>query len=988
MAAALSFASSASAAVSVFTWGNVGTDWGVASDWSPAGPPTGGTAVAQFTSPLYNFQPTLVSASQSLGAIWDNGGGAVTIGSNSPYALSLSGTTVNGNLTTGLELDSGAGALTINCPITMSAAKQWINNSPNPLTMNGTLNGGGQSMTLNTVGSGTLVLAGSVGNMFAGNNNFGNVTLTGTAAAGKVLFLGLATSPLSSGTTTIAAGGLLNLLSGNTNLPISSYVVVNGGTIQNVSATTADLVGIGWSAGLAGVLTINSGLVNFAGVEVSFAHAVKGTINLNGGTYIINAEPAAVGGAGAVFNFNGGTLQLNGSLAALSSGATTLNVGNGGANFNLHGFNTSIPQKLVGTGSGGLTVLSPGGGGTLTLTATEGYTGPTTVLGGTLLVTNSAVSAAGASILPQNSNLTVSNGKVSLAGNQGASYAFNDLTAGTATLNSGGVLSADQTANNTTNLYTLVMNGGTLAATQAPATNNQHFTINNQVLATGAAPSVISASIGDTGGGLTVDVAPGSQLTLSGTLADTGPVSLNKVNNGTLVITSPQNSYNGSTTVSGGTLTVDATGTNTGALGATAVNVASSASFVARGNTSIASGGSLGIAGGASLDLRDGLVNTLTVNGNLSLGTGAQGSNVYLELGTGTTDLVNVTGAASLTGTSAVNISLANGASIVYGSYDLITATNGLAVGNFTVGSKPAGFNSYTLSTPTSGALVVSITGNPTPATAYWTGAASTTLADSANQWGIGSTISTSNWSTTPDGLTDPQQAPGAITNVYFTAANAAGASGTLSSTLDGGYSINSLTFAVPSGPAIGTVVINTNGNALAIGAGGLSLASTSNAGATINGSGGVIVNGSQNWANNSSLPLVVNAPISAQSGATTLTLNGTGTGAVTLGGATSNGVSGGTLSLVLNNAGTVTLGNPSANTYSGGTTISGGLVQLAGANALGSGALTVNAGTLNLAGYSQAVGSFSVPAARSGTTAAPGLPLFPPARAAAPTRA
>ena len=143
----------------------------------------------------------------------------------------------------------------------------------------------------------------------------------------------------------------------------------------------------------------------------------------------------------------------------------------------------------MGTGSGGLTVLSPNGGGTLTLaaTATEGYTGPTTVLGGTLLVTNSALITAGASILPANSNLTVTNGKVSLAGNQSASYAFNDLTAGTVTLNSGGVLSADQTVNNTTNLYRLVMNGGTLAATQPPALNNQHFTINNnQVYATGA----------------------------------------------------------------------------------------------------------------------------------------------------------------------------------------------------------------------------------------------------------------------------------------------------------------------------------------------------------------------------------------------------------------------------------------------------------------------------------------------------------------------
>ncbi len=962
-AAVLAPASSASAAATVFTWGNVGSDWGAAGNWSPLGPPTGGTAVAQFTSPSYSFQPTLVSTSQTLGGIWDNGAGTVTIGATSPFALTLSGTTVNGNATTGIELDSGAGALTINCPVIMGSNQSWINNSANPLTMNGTLNGGGKSITLNTTGSGSLVVTGSVGNFFAGNNNFGNVMFTGTANAGQVLFLGLSSSVTAgtATTTTIGPGGLLNLVSGNTNMPISNFVVVNGGTIQNVSATTSDTVGIGWSGGQAGTFTLNSGLVNFAGVTVNFGHAVAGTLNLNGGTYIISTEPTSGSGK---YNFNGGTLQLNGSIATFAPAAIALNVGDGGANINLHGFNTTITQKLAGTGSGGLTVLSPGGGGTLTLTATESYTGPTTVLGGTLLVTNSAVGTAGVSILPQNSNLSVSNGKVSLAGNQ-SSYTFNDLTAGTTTLNSGGVLSADQTTNNTINLYMLVMNGGTLAATQPPASNNQHFTINNQIYATGAAPSLISASIGDTGGGLTVDVAPGSQLTLSGTLADTGPASLNKVDNGTLVITSPQNLYTGSTTVSGGTLTVDATGTNTGALGATAVNVASGAAFVARGNTSIGappgSGGSLGAAGGASLDLRDGQVNTLTVNGNLSLGGGTQGSNVYLELGTGSADLMNVTGAASLTGTSAVNISLANGASVLAGSYDLITAAGGgLSAGNFTVGSKPAGFNSYTLSTPTPGALVITITGNATPGTAYWTGAASTALADAANQWGIGSTISTSNWSTTPDGLTDPKQVPGPITSVYFTAANATGVSGSLTTTLDTSYSINSLTFAVPSTTSISSVTINTNGSALAIGAGGLTLASTSNAGATISGSGSVIVNGSQNWANNTSLPLAVNSPISAQSGATTLTLNGTGLGSVALGAAISNGLSGGTLALALNNAGTVILGGSSANTYSGGTTISGGLVQMAGVNGLGIGALTANAGTLDLAGFSQAVGSFS----------------------------
>ena len=95
-----------------------------------------------------------------------------------------------------------------------------------------------------------------------------------------------------------------------------------------------------------------------------------------------------------------------------------------------------------------------------------------------------------------------------------------------------------------------------------------------------------------------------------------------------------------------------------------------------------------------------------------------------------------------------------------------------------------------------------------------------------------------------------------------------------LTTTLDQAFSINSLTFAPGSG-TISSMGVNTAGNTLIIGSGGLALASTSAASGTINGSGGVIVNGSQNWVNNSSQTLSVTAPITALSGSTTLTLTG-----------------------------------------------------------------------------------------------------------------
>ena len=70
---------------------------------------------------------------------------------------------------------------------------------------------------------------------------------------------------------------------------------------------------------------------------------------------------------------------------------------------------------------------------------------------------------------------------------------------------------------------------------------------------------------------------------------------------------------------------------------------------------------------------------------------------------------------------------------------------------------------------------MVTVTGNATPATAYWTGKASAVASRFRQPVEHGSSVSTSNWSTTPDGLSDPLQVPGTITNVYFTAANAVG---------------------------------------------------------------------------------------------------------------------------------------------------------------------------------------------------------------------
>ena len=81
----------------------------------------------------------------------------------------------------------------------------------------------------------------------------------------------------------------------------------------------------------------------------------------------------------------------------------------------------------------------------------------------------------------------------------------------------------------------------------------------------------------------------------------------------------------------------------------------------------------------------------------------------------------------------------------------------------------------------------------------------------------------------------------------------------------------------------------------------------------------------------------------------TTLTLNGTNTGANLISGIIGDGAGSGKLALIKSGAGNWVLSG--ANTYSGGTTLDLGGLTLSNSSALGSGALTINAGTLDSGG-------------------------------------
>lgn len=166
-----------------------------------------------------------------------------------------------------------------------------------------------------------------------------------------------------------------------------------------------------------------------------------------------------------------------------------------------------------------------------------------------------------------------------------------------------------------------------------------------------------------------------------------------------------------------------------------------------------------------------------------------------------------------------------------------------------------------------------------------------------------------------------------------------------------GNRSYNSMTFR-----NTGTTQVDRNSTAspgsqvLNIGAGGILV--QSGAGAVTFGDGTqevrVRASADLNITNDSSGLLVFGSRVDsgAASGTTTITLNGSGSGGTTFQGIIRNGANANVaLAIDTTGGGITTL--EGTNTYSGGTTLQGGILGLRNSSALGSGALTINGGTL-----------------------------------------
>jgi fibronectin-binding autotransporter adhesin len=369
--------------------------------------------------------------------------------------------------------------------------------------------------------------------------------------------------------TTVSDGGALSL-----------YQATGGITVANEALTLAGT----------GVSGANGALRNTGG-----SNAWNGTVTLGANTRI-NADTSG----------SSGSLAIGGNI---SGGANVLFLGAQGGSLGNTGGDITVSGVISGAGAtqdGTVTTLYKDGAGTLTLSGANNYTGGTTISEGTLQLGNGGTtgSLSASSSIINNGTLAFNrssavtqgtdfasvisgSGAVTTIGTGALTLGGNNTYSGTTTVATGGRLDVAQNANalGSTAAGTIVNSGGQLRL-QNVTIGAEALTISGtgQVASVGAIRGgsgsstyggkvtlAANATVFTSGSvGLTFDVASGEAFDLgsntltfdgSGThqvkdgISGTG--GLLKTGSGTLAV-SGTSSYNGTTTVSNGTLRADA----------------------------------------------------------------------------------------------------------------------------------------------------------------------------------------------------------------------------------------------------------------------------------------------------------------------------------------------------------------------------------------------------------------------------------------------
>ncbi|MBB5035635.1 autotransporter-associated beta strand repeat-containing protein [Prosthecobacter vanneervenii] len=880
-------------------------------------------------------------ASTIAAIIGDNGGATSVTHTSAASTWALTGantytgaTTVNGGVINVTSLANGGSA---------SGIGAASNAATNLVLSGGTLQytGAGSSTdrlfsvgtsggTVDSSGTGAVNFTNSGGMGFNSQTGTRTLTLTGTNTGANTIGAvigdnGAATALVKSGagtwvltgansytgTTTINAGSL-QAGGGGTSGNLGTGAVTNNGNLtfnRSDAITVANVISGTGSVTQAGAgTTTMSGANSYSGATIINAGVMNVTSLANGGS---NSNLGASSSAATNLVLNGGTLQYSGAgsaatdrLISVSTSGGGLDASGGGAvnfsNTGSIGFNSQSGARtltLTGTNTGsntlaaaiadngGATALTKSGTGSWTLSGSNSYTGVTTINGGVLSVT------------------TLANGGTS--SNIGAS-----TNAASNLVLNGGTLQYNSTATtNTDRLFSVGTAGGTISVPVVGTlnlTNTGNIGFNGQ---SGARTVTFAFSDSPSNAG---------NIVLSSAITDNGgATSLLKANSfGILRLASNNNTYTGTTTINGGSVSIGALGGSTGSIGS--------------GNIIINGSGTLAVSRSGTVNLSQTISGTGGVILNGSAALTMSGTNTY----TGFTNILGSGGVLTVSDIGNGGVPSGIGASSSAASNLLITTLSTLRY----VGAGASTDRLFSVSGGASGVGTIDASGTG-PLVFTNTGAMGFASSTGTRTLILSGTNTQNNTMTPVIGDNSGATAltkSGAGTwvvagaNSYTGVTTVSGGVLSVASLANGGSNSN---LGASTNAATNVVL---NGGTLQYTGAAVStdrLFSVGTSGGTLDASG----TGAVNFTNTGSLGF------NSQTGTRTLTLTGTNTGANTL--AAVIGDNSGATALTKSGAGTWVL--TGANSYSGVTTVSGGVLQVGNggtSGTLGSGSVTDNA--------------------------------------------